>query len=60
VTLNFAVYAGQTYRVEFKDNLEDGTWTPLGDDIVADSSVISVPDSATGNARRFYRVLLVE
>jgi hypothetical protein len=57
LTLNISAFAGKTYRVEYKNNLEDVNWTPLGDDIVAGSNTISVPDSTLGNAQRFYRVL---
>jgi hypothetical protein len=57
LTLTFSVFPEQTYRVEFKNNLEDANWTALGGDIVADSNTISVSDSTIGNAQRFYRVL---
>jgi subtilase family serine protease len=60
LTLTFSVFAGQTYRVEFKNNWEDADWMPLGDDIVASSNTISVPDNTIGNAHRFFRVLQLD
>jgi hypothetical protein len=56
LTLTFSVFSEQTYRVEYKNNLEDADWIPLGSDIVADSETISISDSTIENAQRFYRV----
>ncbi|MEO7300284.1 MAG: malectin domain-containing carbohydrate-binding protein [Verrucomicrobiota bacterium] len=55
LTLNISAFIGKTYRVEFKNNLDDADWMPLGSNIVASSSSISIPDSTIGNAHRFYR-----
>ncbi len=60
LTLNISTFAGKTYRIEFKNNLEDSMWTPLGNDIVASSSAISASDSTIGNAHRFYRALQLD
>jgi hypothetical protein len=60
LTLNVSAFAGKTYRVEYKNNLEDANWTPLASDVVAGSSTISVTDSTIGNAHRFYRVLQLD
>jgi hypothetical protein len=60
LTLNISAFAGKTYRVEYKNNLEDANWIPLGNDIIANSNSISVFDNTIGNAHRFYRVLQLD
>jgi hypothetical protein len=60
LTLNISAFAGKTYRVEFKNNLEDANWLPLGNNIFASSNTLSVNDSTIGNAHRFYRVLQLD
>ena len=60
LTLNVSAFAGKIYRVEFKNNLEDETWTSLGNDILANSTMISVSDSTIGNPHRFYRVVQLD
>jgi hypothetical protein len=51
--------AGHTYRVEFKDDLNEASWTPLTTDMNANGSSLSAIVDVTGAARRFYRILLV-
>jgi Lamin Tail Domain/CotH kinase protein len=50
---------GHSYRVEFKDNLNDATWLPLGPVQMATESTLTVSDSA-GGPQRFYRITMVE
>lgn len=62
--ITFSAVVGQTYRVEFEDNVTSNSWSPLpGADMVsASASVIQVsdPDPNVRNLRhRFYRVLLL-
>jgi hypothetical protein len=57
--LEFPTEAGHTYRVEYKNNLGDPIWLPLGSDHFATTSILLVSDSP-GAARRFYRVRLVQ
>ena len=60
VTLTWSAVAGQTYRVEFKDDLAASAWNPLGADVSAAGSVATVTDTVGTGGRRFYRVMHVD
>ena len=56
VTLEWTALPGKTCRVEYKNNLDDPDWIPLGD---CPSPVNSFTDeSAVSYSQRFYRLLL--
>ena len=57
--LAFPAELGHTYRVEYKTELADEAWLPLGGDYFATSTVIQVAD-APGATQRFYRIRLVQ
>jgi hypothetical protein len=59
VTMSFQTSPGHTYRVEYKDNLSDAVWLPLGGSHFATSAALLVSDFA-GTTQRYYRVTLVE
>ncbi len=46
-----------TYRIEYKDQLTDAAWQPLGTDIPGTGTAIEVPDPniTAGQPSRFYR-----
>ncbi len=60
-SLTFQSVAGRHYRVEYKDQLTDAAWLPLGADITATGTATTVQDSAitATQPRRFYRVRLL-
>jgi hypothetical protein len=55
VVLSFSTGSGSTYQVQYKTQLSDATWTPLGSPIVGTGSTQTVQDSLAA-ASRFYRV----
>jgi len=57
VTLGWQSISGRTYRVEYKTNLTDPSWTALPPNITATGSSTSRTDPA-GAARKFYRLVL--
>jgi len=59
VRLSFAVQRGLTYQVEYKDDLADPIWLPLGAPIVADGVVLTVDDDISNLPRRFYRLVIL-
>jgi hypothetical protein len=59
VTLVWAAQAGRSYRVQFKNDLNETMWTNLGGDVTAMSATASANDTLVGE-QRFYRVLLVQ
>jgi hypothetical protein len=58
VTLTFTSQPGLRYRVQFKDDLGDPTWTDLPGDITASGGSSSKTDPTVGT-QRFYRVVQV-
>ena len=49
--------SGNSYQVQFTDDLLSQNWTNLGDPIVADSDSITINDVSPSQAQRFYRVI---
>ncbi|MDB6121835.1 MAG: hypothetical protein JWQ71_828 [Pedosphaera sp.] len=57
LALSFHTVPGQTYRLQFKNDLADPTWTPLGEPVKATSSALIIQDD-TAQPRRFYNVVV--
>lgn len=53
--VTFPTQAGFTYTVQYKNNLNDPTWTNLSS-VSGTGSPATVVDSTTGLAHRFYRI----
>ena len=49
----------RNYRVDFKNSLDAPTWTPLSTNSAVNQT-ITVTDTNTTGAQRFYRVVLLE
>ena len=60
LTLGWGTTPGHTYRVEFTDDLEPANWQPLGPDMPATGSSLSVTVSVTSPAQRFFRIVVVQ
>jgi hypothetical protein len=60
VALSFLAIAGKTYRVEYKNALDDPFWTALGSDVTATTSALTITDNIGANPQRFYRVQVVD
>jgi autotransporter-associated beta strand protein len=56
-TITWTAIAGQTYRVQYKDNLDDVSWTDLTPDVTASGSPASATETAV--SQRFYRVAVL-
>lgn len=57
VVISYMTQAGLNYQVQYKTNLTDAAWTPLGGLIAGNDSVQSVGDLIPAG-RRFYRGLV--
>jgi hypothetical protein len=57
VTINWTSIAGQTYRAQYKNNLNDASWSDLAPDVTASGSTTSATDTTT--SQRFYRVAVL-
>jgi hypothetical protein len=56
-SISFQSEAGLTYQVQYKNNLTDPTWTPLGSAVPGDGTVKTVNDT-TGGQSRFYQAFV--
>jgi Immunoglobulin domain len=59
VTLTWSAIPGQTYHVEYKTNLMDNGWTPLPDNVVSQSGIVSKTNVTNFAVQCFYRIILV-
>jgi hypothetical protein len=59
VSISFGTIPGKTYRVEYKNNLNEPAWTPVGPNMVADSTSLTVVDDPGAQPQRFYRIVQV-
>jgi hypothetical protein len=55
-TVSFAGVTGLTYTLEYKDALHDSSWTPLPASVSGTDGILSLTDSNTPPASRFYRI----
>jgi hypothetical protein len=54
--IGFDTIAGRTYRVEYKEHLDDPLWNPLGPDVVANGDNLGISDNIGPSPQRFYRI----
>ena len=57
VVLNWETTIGQAYQVEYKNQINQAGWIPLGSSQIATSATLSITDNF--NSQRFYHVLLL-
>jgi hypothetical protein len=48
---------GQTFTVQYKNNLDDPQWYELPDQIIADDTTATLEDHLDGENQRFYRIV---
>jgi hypothetical protein len=58
--ITFVTVPGKTYRVEFKNALEESNWQQLDADVVATGESLTVNDNLAANSQRFYRILVLD
>jgi len=57
--LNWSATAGQTYQLEYKDNLTDPAWTPLGDPVTGTGGTLTLTNNFGASTQRFFHLRLV-
>jgi hypothetical protein len=58
-TITWSSVAGQTYRVQYKNNLTDPSWTDLPPDVTATGPTASATDVVGSLPQRFYRLFVL-
>jgi hypothetical protein len=57
INVSFPSQTGFAYQVQYKDDLRDPAWLPLGSEVTGDGTVKTVSDSS-GGQQRFYRLFI--
>ncbi len=57
--LNWFGVAGQTYQLQYKNNLADPAWTPVGSPVTGIGANLSLTNSLGTSTQRFFRLQLV-
>jgi len=61
VTLSWNTVAGRTYRLQYKSDLSEPSWTDLAGDIPADATTATKVDGSIHGARqRYYRIMILD
>jgi hypothetical protein len=57
--LNWSGAAGQTYQLEYKNNLTDPAWTPLGSPVTGTGGTLTLTNNFGASLQRFFHLRLV-
>jgi hypothetical protein len=60
LTLGWTTIPGRTYRVEYAGDLGAANWQPLGSDMPAIGSGLSISVSVSASPQRFFRIVVVQ
>ena len=55
IFLNYPTTTGQSYQLEYEDDLTPPNWTPMGSPIAGTGNLIIITNNFTG-VRRFFRL----
>lgn len=58
--MTWQTYPGKTYRVQFKNDLNETNWARVGSDAVAGGAALSITNSTSASPQRFYRILQLD
>ena len=58
--ISFVAVPGKTYRMEYKDALDDSNWLPVDADVVAVGESLTITDGLGAGPQRFYRVVVLD
>jgi hypothetical protein len=58
INFTFNSVPGQTYQLQYKNNLNSPQWTLLGSPVAGTGGPLSLSDTMTGQPQRFYRVVV--
>jgi hypothetical protein len=58
VQFNFAAQQGRSYQVYYRDDLNTGSWQPLGAPVSSNDGIITIDDT-TDSAQRFYQIQIL-
>ncbi|MFN7138591.1 MAG: hypothetical protein ACK4UN_04580, partial [Limisphaerales bacterium] len=59
LVLNISTFPGKSYRVQYKDELDEPGWTNLEPDLFAHESILTITN-VLSSQQRFYRILQLD
>jgi len=59
IFLNWSAVPGQTYQLEYKDDLTAPTWTPMGDPVTGTGGTLIITNNFDDSPQRFFHLRLV-
>jgi hypothetical protein len=59
LVLSWTGVAGQTYQVEYKDDLAAGTWTALGAPLSGSGATLTFSSNFSQSSQRFFRLRVI-
>lgn len=59
IVFSWPAFPGKTYQLQYKNDLSETNWTNLGDTITGQGGNISVTNTPSEQAHRFFRILLL-
>ena len=57
--MNWPGVAGQTYQLEYKNNLTDPAWTPVGNPVTGTGGTLMLTNNSGASPQRFFHLRLV-
>jgi len=60
VSFSFSTTAGLTYRVDYKNDLNEAGWTPLGGNRPGTGGSLAITDNISASPQRFYRIVVLQ
>jgi hypothetical protein len=57
--LSWTSFTGQSYQIQFKNNLNDPVWQPLGAPIPGTGSPLSTTNDLSASTQRFFRLTVI-
>ncbi|MGD0208838.1 MAG: hypothetical protein ABSC89_14655, partial [Verrucomicrobiota bacterium] len=58
-TIKWSAVSGQNYRLQYKQNLTDSTWSNVVPDVTATGSIVIATNGVNNSTQQFYRVMLL-
>jgi Lamin Tail Domain/CotH kinase protein/Chitobiase/beta-hexosaminidase C-terminal domain/Concanavalin A-like lectin/glucanases superfamily/Immunoglobulin I-set domain len=58
LNFNFNSLVGQSYQLEYKNNLNDPQWTPLDSSVPGTGGPLTLSDAMTAQPQRFYHLIV--
>lgn len=59
IILTWTAHAGQNYQLEYKNDLSEAVWTPVGAPLAGVDGVLAITNTLSGVSQQFFRLRMV-